>query len=97
MKTLFLVFLLTCVISVSTSTASDCHYQLQGDVNNDCEINLLDVVYIAQGWLINCNDLPLDSGCVPLDIDEDGFDVIADCNDLNILTLFYFTQCLGAE
>jgi len=82
MKTFFSAILL-CVILTSTVTASDCHFYLQGDINNDCEINLLDVAQIAQGWLINCNAIPLVPGCLPLDIDGDGFDAIADCDDNN--------------
>ena len=81
MKTIFSTFLLICAVLTSTVIASDCHYHLQGDVNNDCEINLSDIALIAQGWLINCNVLPLDPGCLPLDVDNDGFDVLADCND----------------
>jgi hypothetical protein len=46
----------------------ECHFDIPGDINRDCETNLLDLAQIAQGWLINCNVLPLNSACLPLNI-----------------------------
>ena len=32
-----------------------CHYDLVGDVNNDCTVNLLDFAMLAANYLIDCN------------------------------------------
>jgi glucan 1,3-beta-glucosidase len=37
---------------------------LKGDTNNDCRIDLFDLVLMANNWLIDCNLNPDDSGCV---------------------------------
>ena len=58
-----------------------CHYKLAGDINGDCKINIADFAIMAQGWLVDCDATPGDPLCIPLDIDEDGFDASEDCND----------------
>ncbi|MCK5174214.1 MAG: SUMF1/EgtB/PvdO family nonheme iron enzyme, partial [Planctomycetes bacterium] len=65
-------------VSVHSET---CHYKVPCDVNWDCKCDMADLGLLAQGWLIDCDNIPLPAGCVPLDIDGDGFDVITDCND----------------
>lgn len=45
------------------SLAVPCPYFLQGDLNNDCKVNLSDVSIMAANWLIDCNQLPLDPAC----------------------------------
>ena len=42
-----------------------CPFALAGDLNNDCKVNFLDFVIIAQNWLTDCNKLPLDAACMP--------------------------------
>jgi formylglycine-generating enzyme required for sulfatase activity len=36
---------------------------------------------LSQDWLVDCQNDPITPECIPLDIDLDGFDIIADCND----------------
>lgn len=40
-----------------------------------------DLALLAQVWMIDCQNNPVSPECIPLDIDGDGFDVIAECND----------------
>ena len=75
------LFILTILYAAISVNAEPCHFELAGDVDGNCEVNILDLSLLAQSWLINCNNTPEAPGCIPLDIDEDGFDVIADCND----------------
>jgi len=79
MKKLILVCMFLLLAGISFG--ADCHFQLAGDVNGDCKINIADFAIMAQGWLIDCDATPDDPLCIPLDIDGDGFDVVADCND----------------
>ena len=65
------------------ATAKNCHFNLVGDIDGNCEVNLLDLGMIAQSWLVNCIQTPEWVGCTALDIDADGFDAITDCNDNN--------------
>ncbi|MCK4957900.1 MAG: SUMF1/EgtB/PvdO family nonheme iron enzyme, partial [Planctomycetes bacterium] len=58
-----------------------CHYKLIYDLNNDCRADLADLALLSQVWLIDCSVDPGPAECIPLDIDGDGFDVIADCDD----------------
>jgi len=46
------------------STVAVCRYSLPGDLNNDCKVNLLDLSIMADNWIIDCNQLPLDPACV---------------------------------
>ena len=42
-----------------------CPYIVQGDLNNDCIVNLADLSVIASNWMIDCNDTPLNPACLP--------------------------------
>ncbi len=42
-----------------------CQYELAGDLNDDCRVNLLDFAKIAENWLIDCNIDPNNPACVP--------------------------------
>ena len=75
------LFVLTILCATVFASAENCHYQLAGDINGDCKINIADFAIMAQGWLIDCDATPDDPLCIPLDLDGDGFDVVADCND----------------
>ncbi len=80
-KLLLLVFI---SLAAFPAFSHNCHYDLPGDYNFDCTADLLDVVYLAQGWLIDCNSQPVDPNCIPLDYDGDGYDVLSDCDDDDI-------------
>lgn len=51
-----------------------CPFQLAGDLNNDCIVNLLDFAITnlvdfaitSQNWLINCKDTPANPACLPI-------------------------------
>lgn len=79
MKKLALICMVLLLLGISFG--ADCHFELPGDINGDCKINIADFVIMAQGWLVDCDATPDDPLCTPLDLDEDGFDAIADCND----------------
>jgi len=70
-------------VSYNQQAESGCHFKLAGDVNDDCKFDLTDLALMAQSWLIDCDDTPDATQCIPLDIDGDGFDVNADCDDNN--------------
>jgi N-acetylneuraminic acid mutarotase len=48
-----------------TSLASDCMYELVGDLNKDCRVDWMDIALVAQNWLVDCNQTPQDAACVP--------------------------------
>lgn len=78
-KSILIAMIILC--SIVSANAVDCHYELAGDVNGDCKFDIVDFAVMAQGWLVDCNITPDDPECIPLDIDEDGFDVSVDCDD----------------
>ena len=43
---------------------ADCPYELEGDLDNDCEVTLTDFVLLAANWLLDCIDDPADPACV---------------------------------
>ena len=43
---------------------ADCAYELEGDLNNDCRVNIADFVMLASNWLIDCIDDPANPACV---------------------------------
>ncbi len=47
--------LLVIVFSINLAIAADCHFDLPGDINNDCKTDLADFVIIANTWLIDCD------------------------------------------
>jgi len=62
---MFKVVLLVAFVLTGTSPASDCLYDLVGDLNKDCRVDLLDIALITQNWLVDCNQAPQDAACVP--------------------------------
>ena len=44
-----------------------CDYDINGDINGDCKVNLEDFALLASNWLLDCKATPNDPGCVPLD------------------------------
>ncbi len=75
------LFVITILCAAVFANAEVCHYKLASDSNGDCKVDLSDVAQMAQDWLVDCGITPGDPQCIALDIDGDGFDVIADCND----------------
>ncbi len=75
------LFILTILCTAVFANGEICHFELVTDVNGDCKFDLADLAIMAQTWLLDCLSNPDDPACTPLDIDGDGFDVIADCND----------------
>ena len=43
----------------------ECEYLLAGDINNDCKVDFLDFAMLAETWLTNCSQNPLDPACIP--------------------------------
>ncbi|MHC4525724.1 MAG: putative metal-binding motif-containing protein, partial [Planctomycetota bacterium] len=84
-KIIFISYLIG--LSFYLCFAEPCHYALQSDLSGDCKSDIADLALFAQEWLIDCQNAPVFPECIPLDIDGDGFDVIADCND-NDPTIF---------
>jgi len=74
------VILLAIILSGSFLHAHDCHYELPGDWNNDCVVDIVDFAVVADHWLIDCIN-NYDPACVPLDSDNDGVDYFSDCDD----------------
>ena len=62
---MFIVVLAAGFASGGTSPASGCPYDLAGDLNKDCRVDWLDIVLIAQNWLVDCSGTPQDPACVP--------------------------------
>jgi len=77
-KRLFVLTILCTAVFVSGEV---CHYELDYDLNGDCRADMSDLALLSQVWLVDCNSTPDEPACTPLDIDGDGFDVVADCND----------------
>lgn len=46
--------------------SASCEYLLVGDVNGDCEVDLLDFALMAANWLVNCHENPENPACIPL-------------------------------
>ncbi len=75
------LFVSTILCAAVFANAEICHFKLAGDVDGNCKFDMVDLAIMGQGWLVDCDNTPGDPACIPLDIDGDGFDAIADCND----------------
>jgi hypothetical protein len=42
----------------------DCAYHIAGDVSGDCRVDLEDFAVMAQNWLIDCMEIPVDAACI---------------------------------
>jgi hypothetical protein len=42
-----------------------CLFDLAGDLNGDCKVDMLDFATIAENWLIDCSTNPSNPACVP--------------------------------
>ena len=75
------LFVITILCAAIFANGEICHFKLAGDVDGNCKFDMVDLAIMAQGWLVDCDNTHGAPACIPLDIDGDGFDVIADCND----------------
>jgi hypothetical protein len=41
-----------------------CPYEIEGDLDNNCRVDLGDVALLAVNWLIDCIDDPAEPACV---------------------------------
>ena len=84
MKKFYYVFaLMTLMTNSAILNAEDCHYRPRYDLSGDCQVNLVDFALMAQDWLIDCQAFPEEPACIPLDLDNDNYDVTQDCDDNN--------------
>ncbi len=42
-----------------------CTYNIQGDINYDCNVNFLDFAIMSENWLLDCEQTPDDPACIP--------------------------------
>ena len=42
-----------------------CEYDLAGDLNDDCRVDLCDIAILLDNWLVDCSTTPEDPACVP--------------------------------
>jgi hypothetical protein len=80
------VFMSIALMFFSCNCLAVCSYELEGDVNDDCVVDLLDVASMAGNWLVNCNTNPSDPACdttqAMTDLQEDQFRYIKDALEL---------------
>jgi N-acetylneuraminic acid mutarotase len=57
------ILLVVVLLSMNNLFASNCQYNLLGDLNEDCQIDFADFALMAAGWLVDCNDSPLNPAC----------------------------------
>lgn len=43
-----------------------CRYRIDGDVNGDCLVNLVDFALMTGNWLLDCFATPADPACMPI-------------------------------
>ena len=79
----YTIIVLAVLSAVVCANADVCHYKSRYDLDGDCQVGMGDLALLSQDWLVDCQNNPVFPECIPLDIDGDGFDIIADCNDSN--------------
>lgn len=52
------------IAQIGAPPAGVCVYQLEGDTNDDCVVNILDLKDFAGNWLISCVTTPGDPECI---------------------------------
>lgn len=72
-----IIFISAVLALLSCTCLAVCPYELTGDVNEDCVVDLLDVAELSENWLVNCNINPSDPACdttqTMTDMQEDQF------------------------
>ncbi|KKL82901.1 hypothetical protein LCGC14_1980120, partial [marine sediment metagenome] len=69
------------ILAGAEAGGEPCHYRPRYDLDGNCQVNVGDLALLSLDWLVDCQANPTSPECIPLDIDGDGFNVIADCND----------------
>lgn len=59
------VFLMIAVSGTDPAPSLGCPYDIVGDLNNDCRVDLLDIALVTQNWLVDCNLAPDNAACLP--------------------------------
>lgn len=73
------------IISNDTFTIFQCDYPPEGDINNDCYINMYEFAHIADLWMSDiCHEDP--DECINADVDQSG--------DVNFYDVAYFVHFL---
>ena len=58
-----LLFFILAITGAYSVCKGDCIYSLTGDLNQDCKVNLYDLVIMANNWLVDCNSNPQNPAC----------------------------------
>jgi hypothetical protein len=53
------------LVRITPDLELGCPFDLLGDLNGDCRVDLLDVTLVALNWLLDCEQLPVDPACIP--------------------------------
>ena len=53
------------ILEIEVFNFFECTYDLAGDANNDCKIDMEDFALMASNWLIDCGIDPSDTACIP--------------------------------
>lgn len=52
------------VFLIKYALFTECDYELAGDLDDDCRINLTDFAVMAANWLVDCTVEPLSGACI---------------------------------
>jgi len=63
-KSLLVIALLVSLATAGVSSAAECPFDLLGDLNKDCRVDLQDIALMVQNWLVDCSKTPEDVACV---------------------------------
>lgn len=58
------LMILVVVLAVPYTNYASCNYELAGDLNNDCRVDLQDIAILAANWLVDCDMGPTHPSCV---------------------------------
>jgi hypothetical protein len=65
MKKIRILLSLLLFITFLTGVSAECIYELIGDINSDCVVDLSDFSEFADRWLIDCIADPNNTECPP--------------------------------
>ena len=58
------LMILAVVLAVPYANYASCNYELAGDLNNDCRVDLQDIAVLAANWMVDCDMDPTHPSCV---------------------------------